>query len=146
MVIWSSAIYTNPWLWFEHLSGVHVLLVSLLVNQLSGLFLIFLVNQKKLSSLRDWTKKFWSVSEFCLVSLSSRGWTKKSEIDQKKIRDWQRIFCWVGDWTIFFGRQKEMRNRPDNWSTKRLTKSTWTPLLTGQLVAAQNVTLPCNRP
>jgi hypothetical protein len=22
-----------------------------------------------------------------------------------------------------------MRNRPDNWSTKRLTKSTWTPLL-----------------
>ena len=22
-----------------------------------------------------------------------------------------------------------MRNRPDNWSTKRLTKSTWTPLM-----------------
>ena len=44
-----------------------------LVYQLSGQFLIFLVDQKKLSSLRDRTKKFWSVSEFFLVTLSIRG-------------------------------------------------------------------------
>ena len=30
---------------------------------------------------------------------------------------------------IFFGRPKKVRNRPDNWSTKRLTKTTWTGLL-----------------
>ena len=30
---------------------------------------------------------------------------------------------------FFFGRPKKMRNRPDNWSTKRLTKTTWTGLL-----------------
>jgi len=29
---------------------------------------------------------------------------------------------------IFFGRPKKMRNRPNNWSTKRLTKTTWTYL------------------
>ena len=50
-----SVVYYSP---------VHVVLVSLLVDQLSGLFLFFLVDQKKLSSLRDRTKKFWSVSEF----------------------------------------------------------------------------------
>ena len=27
------------------------------------------------------------------------------------------------------GDKNKMRNRPENWSTKRLTKSTWTPLL-----------------
>ena len=29
----------------------------------------------------------------------------------------------------FFLVDQKMRNRPDNWSTKRLTKSTWTPLI-----------------
>ena len=60
MYFWSvSLVYQSP---------VHVVLVSLLVDQLSGLFL------------------------------------------------------------IFFGRPKKMRKRPDNWSTKRLTKTTWTGL------------------
>ena len=30
---------------------------------------------------------------------------------------------------FFFGRPKKMRKRPNNWSTKRLTKTTWTGLL-----------------
>ena len=34
---------------------------------------------------------------------------------------------------FFFGRPKKMRNRPDNWSTKRLTKTTWTGLQFGQM-------------
>ena len=34
---------------------------------------------------------------------------------------------------FFFGRPKKMRNRPDNWSTKRLTKTTWTGLFTSLL-------------
>ena len=29
---------------------------------------------------------------------------------------------------FFIGRPKKMRNRPDNWSTKRLTKTPWTGL------------------
>ena len=33
---------------------------------------------------------------------------------------------------IFFWSTKKMRNRPDNWSTKKLTKSTWTPLKSQQ--------------
>ena len=30
---------------------------------------------------------------------------------------------------FFYGRPKKKKNRPDNWSTKRLTKTTWTGLL-----------------
>ena len=44
---------------------------------------------------------------------------KKSEPDQKFPETEQ----------IFFGRPKKERNRLDNWSTKRLTKTTWTGLI-----------------
>ena len=71
--------------------GVHVVLVSLLADQLSGQFLIF---WKRLD------KKFKRVNK------------KDLRLDK-----------------FFFGRPKKMRNRPDNWSTKRLTKTTWTGLL-----------------
>ena len=51
------------------------------------------------------------------------------ETDQKKFRDCPKIFCPVSETgQFFFGRPEKMKNRPDNWSTKRLTKSTWTPL------------------
>ena len=43
---------------------------------------------------------------------------KKSEPDQK-FPETEQIFFWS---------TKKMRNRPDNWSTKRLTKTTWTGL------------------
>ena len=88
-------------------SGIHVLLVSLLVDQLSGLFLISLVNQKnKLSSLRDWTKNFgqsvnlfWSVS---LLLAEQRLTRKNSETDH--------FFCPVSETGQFcFGRPKRMR-------------------------------------
>ena len=89
-LIWISASLDYIVRFSIHMSPVHVVLVSLLVDQLSVLFLIF---------WKDWTK-------------NSREWTKK-----------------IWDWTnFFFGRPKKMRNRPDNWSTKRLTKTTWTGL------------------
>ena len=60
-----------------HTSPVHVVLVSLLVDQLSGLFLIFLVDQKKEKYTRQLVNQetdqnhmdgtsgnFWSVSDF----------------------------------------------------------------------------------
>ena len=48
-------------IWFVKLKrDVNVVLVSLLADQLSGQFLIILVSQKKVSSLRDRTIYFWS--------------------------------------------------------------------------------------
>ena len=44
-----------------HTSPVHVVLVSLLVNQLSGLFLIFFGQPKKICPVSG---NFWSVSDF----------------------------------------------------------------------------------
>ena len=95
---------------------VHVVLVSLLVDQLSGLFLIFLVNQKKIVHSQ----------EVFVQSLGIFGRPKKNLVNQKKFwytkkkfgrpkipRDWPKI-PW--DWTIFF------------WSTKKNEKKT------GQLV------------
>ena len=120
-----------------HRSGVHVLLVSLLVNQLSGLFLIFFGRPKKICPVSD---LFCSLSWiFCPVFF------KKWEIDRTigRPRDWpkphfqkrlDKKFKRVNKKDLildkfFFGRPKKMRNRPDNWSTKRLTKTTWTGLL-----------------
>ena len=49
-----------------------------------------------------------------------KDWTKNS-------KEWTKI-PW--DWTNFFLSPNKMRNRPDNWLTKRLTKTTWTGLQT----------------
>jgi hypothetical protein len=80
---------------FEDLSGVHVLLVSLLVDQLSNLFLIFfgrpiifLVDQKKnwlTKNIRKWflvdPKKNWSTKNmrnwFLVVDQKKNWLTKK---------------------------------------------------------------------
>ena len=83
----SKALYDSP---------VHVVLVSLLVDQLSGLFLFFFGRPNF----------FW--------------------VDQK-IPETDQKFPETGQ--FFFGRPKKKRKRPDNWSTKRLTKTTWTGLL-----------------
>ena len=73
-----------------------------LVYQLFGQFLIFLVDQKK----------FWYTKK-------KFGQPKNSEPDQKFPETKQN----------FFGQPKKERNRLNNWSTKRLTKTTWTGLL-----------------
>ena len=39
----------------------------------------------------------------------------------------------TGQKKFFFGQPEKMRNRPNNWSTKRLTKTTWTGLETEQI-------------
>jgi hypothetical protein len=98
---------------FGDKSGVHVLLVSLLVDQLSGLFLFF----------------FWSTKTKLSSLTSVEGEQKNQRLTKKNSETDQNFF--VGSLRLdnfFFGWPKKKRTRPDNWSTKRLTKSTWTPL------------------
>ena len=113
-----------------YFSPVHVVLVSLLVDQLSSLFLPFFGRPKKnLFSLREflvrlwffWSTKFlFGIPKFLFSIPKNQSLTKKnSETDQKFPETEQ----------IFFGRPKKVRNRPDNWLTKRLTKTTWTGLM-----------------
>ena len=91
-------------------------------------FSFFLVDQKKFVQFRDQTKKFWSVSDFFWSVSLLEGEQKNQRLTKKKFRDWPKFFCPVSETgQFFFCRPKKMRNRPDNWSTKRLTKSTWTP-------------------
>ena len=112
------------------ISPVHVVLVSLLVNQLSGLFLTFFGRPKKICSVSG---NFWSVSEFFLVRLwffgilkRNFGIPKRNLVDQK-IQSLTKNSLRLNK--FFFGRPKKGRNRLDNWSTKRLTKTTWTGLI-----------------
>ena len=93
----------------------------------------FWSTKENLSSLRDWIKNFWSFSEFFLVRLwffgilkRNFGVPKRNLVDQKKSEPDQKF---PETEQIFFGRPKKERNRLDNWSTKRLTKTTWTGLL-----------------
>ena len=93
-------------------------------------FSFFLVDQKKLSSLREFLVSLWEflvdqISFWCTKIFFGRPnfflvYQKFPETDQK--------FPETGQ--FFFGRPKKMRKRPDNWSTKRLTKTTWTGLST----------------
>ena len=93
-------------------------------------FSLFLVDQKKICSVSG---NFWSVSEFFLVRLwffgilkRNFGVPKRNLVDQKKSEPDQKF---PETEQIFFGRPKKERNRLDNWSTKRLTKTTWTGLM-----------------
>ena len=119
-----------PLLWVTWVfSPVHVVLVSLLVDQLFGLFLTFFGQPKKICSV-PWN--FWSVSEFFLVRLWFFGilkWNfgipKRNLVDQTNqslTKNSLRLNKFV------FGWPKKGRNRLNNWSTKRLTKTTWTGL------------------
>ena len=91
-------------------------------------FSFLFVDQKKLSSLRP-NKKFfvslWSFFGQSLIffvhPLLERLTKQNSETDQNFFVQSLRL-------DNFFWLTKKMRNRPDNWLTKRLTKSTWTPL------------------
>ena len=97
-----------------HTSPVHVVLVSLLVNQLFGLFLIFFGRPKKLSSLREFLVSLWEflvnqISFWCTKIFFGRPnfflvYQKFPETDQK--------FPETGQ--FFFGRPKKMRKRPNN--------------------------------
>ena len=118
---WLSARFSSP---------VKVVLVSLLVDQLSGLFLTFFGRPKKICSVSG---NFWSVSEFFLVKLwffgilkRNFGIPKRNLVDQKNQRLTKNSLRLN---KFFFGRPKKGRNRLDNWSTKRLTKTTWTGLV-----------------
>ena len=103
-------------------SPVHVVLVTLLVDQLSGLFLIFWGRPKNnLSSLRSF---FVHSLEFFIQSFS------KNEKLTGQLSPVHVVFVSLDK--FFFGRPKKKRNRLDNWLSKRLTKTTWTGLLSAK--------------
>ena len=99
-----------------------------LSDQLSGQFLIFLGWPKKiaqsqrpgnfLSTLLNFLSSlFWK-----LVTLWYLDWKKNEESEQN-------MNCPVSETAqFFFLAEQKNRNWPDNWSAKRLTKTTWTSL------------------
>ena len=107
-----------------------MVLVSLLVYQLSILFLPFFGRPKKnLFSLREflvrlwffWSTKFlFGIPKFLFSIPKIQSLTKKI---QRLTKNSLRLN------KFSFGQPKKVRNRPDNWSTKRLTKTTWTGLI-----------------
>ena len=113
-----------------NISPVHVVLVSLLVDQLSSLFLSFFGRPKKICSV---SVNFWSGSDFFWSTKFLFGTPKfvfsipKNQSLTKKIQRLTKNSLRLNK--FFLGRPKKVRNRPDNWSTKRLTKTTWTGLI-----------------
>ena len=89
----------------------------------------FWSTRKNLFSLREFLVSLWIFFGQALIFWYTKkkfwytkkkfGWPKQSEPDQKFPETEQIFFC----------RPKKGRNRLDNWSTKRLTKTTWTGLL-----------------
>ena len=89
----------------------------------------FWSTKKNLFSLREflvmlwffWSTKFlFGIPKFLFSIPKNQSLTKiSSETDQKFPETEQ----------FFFGQPKKVRNRLDNWSTKRLTKTTWTGLM-----------------
>ena len=94
--------FVQSQIFFVHSSPVHVVLVSLLVDQLSGLFLTFFGRPKKICSVSG---NFWSGSDFFgrpnffLVHQNFFFLYQKIRAWPKKIRDWPKI-PW--DCTNFF--------------------------------------------
>ena len=122
-----------------------MVLVSLLVDQLSSLFLPFYGRPKKNCSVSGnfwsgsdffWSTKFlFGIPKFLFSIPKYQSLTKKnSETDQKFPETEQ----------IFFGRPKKVRNRPDNWSTKRLTKTTWPGLYISFLILKKILISDCS--
>ena len=133
-----AAAHLDVWIavWWCYLyffkSPVHVVLVSLLVDQLSSLFLTFFGRQKKiLFSLREFLVSLWTFFGQALIFWYTKkkfGIPKRNLVDQKNQRLTKNSLRLN---KFFFGRPKKGRNRLDNWSTKRLTKTTWTGLMSG---------------
>ena len=84
-------------------SPVHVVLVSLLVDQLSSLFLPFFGRPKKnLFTLREFLVRlwfFWSTKFLFGIPKFLFSIPKNQSLTKKKFRDWPKI---PRDWTIFF--------------------------------------------
>ena len=109
------------------ISGVHVLLVSLLVDQMSGLFLIFFGRPKKNCPVPG---NFGSVSVNFWYTKKKFGWPKIPRAWPKIPWDWTIFFLvdqkkWEKDWTI--GRPRDwpkphFHKRLDKYVFKRVNK------------------------
>ena len=121
LVFWS--------LYLRDISPVHVVLVTLLVDQLSNLFLPFFGRpNKNLFSLMEFLVRLWFYwsTKFHFGIPKFLFSTPKNQILTKKIQRLTKNSLRLNKY--FFGRPKKVKNRPDNWSTKRLTITTWTGL------------------
>ena len=109
---------------------VHVVLVSLLADQLSGQFLIFFGRpKKKLSTLRDWTI-FLSTILISFVQSQIRGWPIFKKYWTKKFKRVDKKNCPTSETRHFLGAdQKNKKNDRTVGRPKRLTKTTWTSLI-----------------
>ena len=85
----------------RYISPVHVVLVSLLVNQLSGLFLTFFGWPKKNCTVSG---NFWSGSDFFGQPNFFLVYQKFPETDQKFPETGQLFFGWPRDWPKPHGR------------------------------------------
>ena len=86
-------------------------------------FSLFMVDQKKIvqsQGIFGQALIFFCPPSFFLVYQKIRAWPKTI---QRLTKNSLRLN------KFFFGRPKKVRNRLDNWLTKRLTKTTWTGLL-----------------
>ena len=86
-------------------------------------FSFFLVGQKKIDPSQRPDIFFLSTLLIFLSGLDIREWPifKKREWAKKIVRSLRRD-------NFLSANQKKMRKRPNNWLTKRLTKTTWTGL------------------
>ena len=92
-------------------------------------FHFFWSTKKKLSSLKEFLVSLWEflVHQKEIWSTKKNFGTPKRNLVNQKFPETDQKFPETGQ--FFFGRPKKMRKRPDNWSTKRLTKTTWTGLM-----------------
>ena len=95
LYVFCKLIFRAPKSMLLHISPVHVVLVSLLVDQLSSLFLHFFGRPKKyLFSPREFLVNlwfFWSTKFLFGVPKFLFSIPKNQEPDQKKFRDWPNI-------------------------------------------------------
>ena len=110
------------WLTFDssfHCTFIHVREENSLFSELQGLQLRNFGGLKQLCLyVCSQKRRPCTFGQSLFDQFSNKAEQKKSETDQKFPETRQ----------FFFGRPKKMRKRPDNWSTKRLTKTTWTGL------------------
>ena len=112
-----------------YIRGVHVVLVSLfgrpIVRSISH---FFWSAKRKLSCLRDRTNFFAHSLESFVQSFFENWSPSNQRLDKKSRNDKKNNLRSLRLNTFFVGRPKKMRNWPDNWSAKRLNKTTWTSL------------------
>ena len=105
-----------------------MVLVSLFVRPIVRSISYFFGLAKKNCPVSETWQFFVHPFEFFVQSFLKIGHSLISRLE-KKWREWTKYeLSSLWDRTIFFLAEQKNRNWPDNWSAKRLTKTTWTSL------------------